>query len=454
MPVYPQIDPGAISGLLDPLIKQREQAAAGEATGEAFAALQNEDYPRMARALQAIAQTQPHMAAALIGDVRAARQQKSLEAHQRALEEQFYLTPRKIGQQGLFGPEQYALPPRRAGEPWQPLAAAAAPAAAPAQATAPGAAEQTPEQKEQAYLQRYDPSGELHNMIKGVERYDIDPNTALPARQAVRAKVINGAAGLAQELGHEPYSSAEFPQRSQAYKRYANNIFPQQLTPLLRAFEHVQTANEAISALNNGNIQAANEIWNKWRAATGHGELVGAQISTKIVGSEVAKAMAGSVSGVGEREEYGTLINPNASPAAQQAALGALEQLMGEQMLVLGRAYGEATRRKDFERFLVMPRAKAFNRELEKQHAGETIDPSKMGFGRTGGGGAGQQQPQPQQPPAAQPQPRGREPTREEAVAQTIEQIAKRPNDPAWRVDRLQKLRAYLKDPNFQLPTQ
>jgi hypothetical protein len=155
--------------------------------------------------------------------------------------------------------------------------------------------------------------------------------------------------------------------------------------------------------------------------------------------------MAGSVSGVGEREEYGTLINPNASPAAQQAALGALEQLMGEQMLVLGRAYGEATHRKDFERFLVMPRAKAFNRELEKQHAGETIDPSKMGFGRTGVGGAKQpEQQQPQQPAPARL-------TRAELDRRTRELVAQHPEQ---RAEIIRRYREALKDPKAELPAQ
>jgi hypothetical protein len=69
------INPAAISGLLDPWIKEREQQQLGAGMGQAFQALQSEDYPAMAKALQGIAGQNPQVGIALMT---AAHQQQQL----------------------------------------------------------------------------------------------------------------------------------------------------------------------------------------------------------------------------------------------------------------------------------------------------------------------------------------------------------------------------------------
>lgn len=77
MPV--SIDPNAISGLLDPLIRKREQEQLGAYTGAAFKALQAEDYPAMAAALQNIAGENPALATSLMTQAHYAQQLKQAE---------------------------------------------------------------------------------------------------------------------------------------------------------------------------------------------------------------------------------------------------------------------------------------------------------------------------------------------------------------------------------------
>jgi hypothetical protein len=69
------VDAAQISGLLDPWIKEREQQQLGAGMGQAFQALQSEDYPAMAKALQGIAGQNPQVGIALMS---AAHQQQQL----------------------------------------------------------------------------------------------------------------------------------------------------------------------------------------------------------------------------------------------------------------------------------------------------------------------------------------------------------------------------------------
>jgi hypothetical protein len=73
------IDPAAISGLLDPYVKQYQQEQLGAGVGEAFKALQAEDYPRMARALQGIAGENPQLGVALMTQAHQAQAMKQQE---------------------------------------------------------------------------------------------------------------------------------------------------------------------------------------------------------------------------------------------------------------------------------------------------------------------------------------------------------------------------------------
>src|SRR5262245_5588910 len=90
MPQYgpPPINPALISGLLDPMIKERREEQLGQGVGAAFQALQSEDYPAMARALQAIGGESPQTAIGLIGAMNTAKQRALEERRIKMLEEQ------------------------------------------------------------------------------------------------------------------------------------------------------------------------------------------------------------------------------------------------------------------------------------------------------------------------------------------------------------------------------
>jgi hypothetical protein len=92
------IDAAQISGLLDPWIKEREQQQLGAGMGQAFQALQSEDYPGMAKALQGIAGQNPQVGIALMS---AAHQQQQLRQAEKLKREELAQQER-IRQQPTF----------------------------------------------------------------------------------------------------------------------------------------------------------------------------------------------------------------------------------------------------------------------------------------------------------------------------------------------------------------
>jgi hypothetical protein len=407
------IDPAAISGLLDPWIKQREQEAMGGAMGQAFSALQKEDYPGMARAMQTVAGIHPQLGIAMIGEMQRQQQQKKQqeqfaetirqqEETRKQAEEHFRLTPRMIGG-SFFGPGQYALPPAKPGDPWQTLApggGTAAPAPGPTPTpSVPGQTMQEPsiEDKERAVLSKYPP--EAHQLIRDVEAYNINPNTVSRKNNA-QAAVVAGASELAQALGHDPYNMTEFPARNIAYQKWMYGPQLAQLRSQSVAFEHIHTLEEIgkqmREALNLGDIPKVNQLKIMLGKALGKGEPVAYELGSNIVGSEVAKGIVAANPALADREEIRALQEGRASEAQKRWGYATLEELIGGQLMVSKHLYEATTRRKDFDRF-IMPRARQMLAQLEQGHAATPTGP--LGMQRV----MPQQQPQ-QLPPGMTPE--------------------------------------------------
>jgi hypothetical protein len=451
MPVQQMIDPNVVAGLADPWLKQREQELIGGAMGTAMTALQKEDYPGMAQALQTVAGLHPQLGISMIGEMQRAQQYKETKAWEREKEaerrREWELTPRVIGG-AFFGPQQYGLPPAKAGDPWRSLTPEAPAPAVPGAAAAPAAGAGGPA--------AWDPAGKSEDEIKnetlarmpaeqrpaalamwptivGMEDYSVNPGR-VSKMKGLGTVATNAAATLAQVRGHDPYNETEFPERNAAYIRFNTQQLPQ-LRNLSASFEHINTVDEIMAHLHNGDVPKANQLLNWLGVQMGKGPAVGANVGIKIMSTEVAKAIAQSNPALADREEIQMLLNPNSSDEQRQWAFGSLEQLIGEQLLVTKHLYGESTRRKDFDRYL-MPRAKAFTARLEEEH-GARPAPGPMGLERVAPGATQPPAQQPQQPPALTLPPGA---TRESIMQEARDAMARAPHKRAAIEARMQQL--------------
>ena len=118
------------------------------------------------------------------------------------------------------------------------------------------------------------------------------------------------------------------------------------------AISHLGTLSNLADALNNGNTPAINKIANAYATQTGGVAPVNFDSAKQIVGDEIVKAIVGAGGGVSDREKAQETVNKANSPAQLKAVIDTYKELMNGQLGGLRRQYEQATKRKDFDRFL------------------------------------------------------------------------------------------------------
>jgi len=105
------------------------------------------------------------------------------------------------------------------------------------------------------------------------------------------------------------------------------------------AIDHLDTLNEAGKALKNGQIPLFNDIANKFAKNTGQQAPTDFNALKSIVGSEVAKAVAGGATALGDREEIRAEINNARSPQQLAGVIDKYQRLLAGQMSGLKTQY-------------------------------------------------------------------------------------------------------------------
>jgi hypothetical protein len=98
------------------------------------------------------------------------------------------------------------------------------------------------------------------------------------------------------------------------------------------AIDHLDTMSEAARALKNGQIPLFNDIANKFAKNTGQAAPGNFDAVKTIVGSEVAKAVAGGATALGDREEIRAEINNARSPEQLAGVIDKYQRLLAGQM--------------------------------------------------------------------------------------------------------------------------
>ena len=132
------------------------------------------------------------------------------------------------------------------------------------------------------------------------------------------------------------------------------------------AVDHLDTLHEAATALNNGELPLFNKIANDYSRNTGSPVVTNFDGIKSIVGSEVAKAVAGSGgSALGDREEIRKEIDATNSYKQLAGVIKKYQQLMAGQIVGLKTQYNESGL-KDFDAKLT-PRTKQIMGNIERE---------------------------------------------------------------------------------------
>lgn len=166
------------------------------------------------------------------------------------------------------------------------------------------------------------------------------------------------------------YDSTKFATAQAARKeftRLAPNSGGGQLQAVNRAIPHMAQYEEAVKALDNGQMPAVNSILNSYGYNVGNDKVAAAQAISHLVSTEVQKAVTGGLGGVGEREDLAKQLSSNLNPQQLARVIHEYQGLMAAQAQGLKQNWtSNGLPEKEFDSKLV-PKA----REVVKRHERE-----------------------------------------------------------------------------------
>jgi len=115
------------------------------------------------------------------------------------------------------------------------------------------------------------------------------------------------------------------------------------------AVQHIDVLKDAYKALENGDIPAANSIFNKIAQERGQAPQASFGATAQMVAPEIAAAVlaAGGASALGDRQDYKALLSGNISPAQFKGLVQSFDSLFGGRVKTLASEYKLGTG-KDF----------------------------------------------------------------------------------------------------------
>ena len=152
------------------------------------------------------------------------------------------------------------------------------------------------------------------------------PSPPASARDAGSVALRNEVNRLAAEQGRT-YNAGNFKLAA----GFNNSQSGKALKSINVAVDHLDTLQEAANELKNGQTPAFNKIANLYATNTGQTAPGNFDALKSIVGSEVAKAVVGGASALGDREEIRKEINNAKTPEQLAGIIGRFQALMAGQ---------------------------------------------------------------------------------------------------------------------------
>jgi hypothetical protein len=181
---------------------------------------------------------------------------------------------------------------------------------------------------------------------------------------ANRAEVRNLIAQLAQQRGESASQVASrlatFDKGAQAF---ASGTQGNTIRALGVALSHLDVLRNLGQALNNGNVQAVNQLKNAFQAQFGKPAPANFDAAREIVGDEVVKSIVGNGAGaIADREAAKAAISKASSWPQLLGVIHTYQQLQAGQLMGLRSQYEASTGLKDFDNHLTPEARQVFSR--------------------------------------------------------------------------------------------
>ena len=163
---------------------------------------------------------------------------------------------------------------------------------------------------------------------KSIAQQILDYEASPPVGPSTGTKlaIMNEVNRLAAEQGRT-FNAGNFAIAS----KFNNSMSGKALKSINTAVDHLDTLQEAANELKNGQTPAFNKIANLYATNTGQTAPGNFDALKSIVGAEVAKAVTGGASALGDREEIRKEINNSKTPEQLAGVIGGLQKLMAGQ---------------------------------------------------------------------------------------------------------------------------
>jgi hypothetical protein len=182
--------------------------------------------------------------------------------------------------------------------------------------------------------------------------------TGMGANNLRNQALVNRVQELAAASG-KPYDPNTYKNAQNIEKAFTSGKQADTVRSMNVAVDHLDTLQEAANALNNGQLPIFNDIANRFAKNTGQPAPGNFDALKSIVGSEVAKAVAGGATALGDREEIRAEINNTKSPAQLAGVIQKYQQLLGGQLTGLKQQYISGGGQEDRWNAKIEPRTKA-----------------------------------------------------------------------------------------------
>lgn len=210
---------------------------------------------------------------------------------------------------------------------------------------------------------------EKQGVVKGIADYTIDPKS-MSVTGGHREEYMNLAKQFDPDFDQKTYN-----QRYNAVNRFASGTQGQNLTSLNTTMYHLDTLEKAVDALNNGNVQAFNQVGNFISRQFGYPNVTNFEGVRDIAADEVVKSVLGSAGSDDDRRSMRQSILAAGSPAQLHGIIEKYQEMMAGRLHSLRYQYETSTGLKNFDEHLTPETRQRLGR-LE------------AGVGQSGGGAA------------------------------------------------------------------
>lgn len=156
-----------------------------------------------------------------------------------------------------------------------------------------------------------------------------------PGAQEVMSKVM---------ARNPDYQATRYPEVAKAMRDFGTGPQGNATRSLNVAIDHLDSLNELVGALKNGDVALINRVANVLKSELNLSTAPTTfEAAKSIIGSEVAKAVVGGASALGDREEARKPIDKANSPEILNDVIGEYKRLMAGQLHGLERQYQDAT---------------------------------------------------------------------------------------------------------------